>query len=129
MKEKIITYCRQKAKVACDEKCNKAWGINNRPKIEFDKNDPDDNAMLSDDELGEAPVDPGVYEDGHGKPINSDEFPNKWCVRECERCVMSMPNEYNKPLQLKDFSKRRYNQPWKHSDIGSKGEDDGKSDN
>lgn len=55
--EKIITYFGQDAKVGCDQKCNKAWGHNLRPKIEFDENEPDDYAYLSDDELGEAPQD------------------------------------------------------------------------
>jgi hypothetical protein len=114
MKEDIITYFGQKAKVACDGKCEKAWGRNNRPSIHFDDDDDDDNAFLSDDELGDAPEDPGTYEGGHAKPINNKEFPNKWCVRECERCVISKPGKYNETLILKDFSKRRYNQPWKH---------------
>ena len=33
--EKIITYCGEKAKVVCDERCNKAWGIKNRPKLQL----------------------------------------------------------------------------------------------
>ena len=131
--EKTITYLGQKAKVGCDEKCDKAWGIGKRPRIYpeigegeifgfgFQVNgsiypdpyrsdiDPDNYAYLSDGELGIAPSDTGTYEGGQSKPKNKSEIPNKWCVRECERCVMSAPNEYNKPLPLKDFSKRRYN--------------------
>ncbi len=69
--EKIITFAGQPAKVGCDEKCNKAWGINNRPRIYvelgqdiifglnntsiYPKNggeiDVDDNALCSDNEL------------------------------------------------------------------------------
>ena len=30
--KKQITYCGQQVFVSCDEKCDKAWGINNRPK-------------------------------------------------------------------------------------------------
>jgi hypothetical protein len=114
--EKIITYFDQNAKVGCDQKCNKAWGINGRPKVEFDENEPDDYAFLSDDELSEAPEDPGTYEGGHAKPTDKSQIPNKWCVRECERCSMSKPNESHLPLQLPDYSKRNYNQPWKHEE-------------
>lgn len=103
--EKMITYFGQKAKVACDEKCNKAWGRNSRPQ-EMMSEDEDDWVWLSDEELGEAPEDPGTYEGGHGKDPHSG---NKWCIRECERCVMSMPGESDKPLKLRDLSKRFYN--------------------
>lgn len=109
--EKTITYFGQQVKVACDGKCNKAWGINNRPRIEFSKEDPDDMAFLSDDEIKEnAPADPGTYEGGCTKPVDDSEKPNKWCVRECERCAF----EENGKLILRDFSKRHYNQSWKH---------------
>lgn len=106
--EKIITYCGQPAKVSCDEKCNKAWGVNNRPRHQLSQ-DPDDYEYLSDAETAEAPIDPGTYEGGHAKPVNKIGIPNKWCVRECERCVMSEPGEYNNPLTLPDFSQRRAN--------------------
>ena len=82
--EKIITYFGQKVKVACDEKCNKAWGINCRPFVQLN-DDKDDILWLADNELGEAPEDPGSYEAGHAKPTCKNEIPNKWCVRECER--------------------------------------------
>lgn len=114
--EKIITYFGQDMKVGCDEKCNKAWGINERPKIEFDVNDEDDTAFLSDGELGDAPIDPGTYEGGHAKPTDKSQIPNKWCVRECERCARSSPSKSHLPLELTDFSKRVYNQPWKHGE-------------
>jgi hypothetical protein len=103
--EKLITYCGQTAKVACDEKCNKAWGINERPQNQLSDND-DDYEYLADDELGEAPEDPGTYEGGHAKPISKLGIPNKWCVRECERSVIG---ESHLPLELKDFSIRRKN--------------------
>ena len=96
--EKIITYCGQTAKVACDEKCNKAWG-NKRPRVFLDINeteiftsfdpdidgvDPDNFAYCSDDELGDAPINPGTYEgfEDAAKPSNKEEIGNKWCVRE-----------------------------------------------
>lgn len=110
--EKIITYFGQPCKVGCDEKCNKAWGINQRPKIML-SDDEDDYAYLSDDELGEAPTDPGTYEGGHGKPTTPAQAPNKWCVRECERCVKSKPSESHLPLKVRDLSERLYNIPRK----------------
>lgn len=106
--EKIITYFGQQAKVACDEKCEKAWGNNSRPKNQL-SNDEDDWEYLSDDELGEAPITPGTMEGNDLKPINKVGIPNKWCVRECERCAMSNPGQYDQPLKLKDFSKRIQN--------------------
>jgi len=106
--EKIIQYFEQPCKVVCDEKCNKAWGISNRPKEQLSE-DPDDILWLSDGELGDAPTDPGTYEGGHAKPTSPAQIPNKWCVRECERCAMSRPGESGKPLAPKDWSNRVYN--------------------
>ena len=74
----IITFFGQKAKIACDEKCEKAWGLNSRPIV--------DEEYLTDDQLGVAPVDPGTIEGADKKPIFDEDKLNKWCVRECERC-------------------------------------------
>ena len=108
--EKFITFFGQKAKIGCDEKCNKAWGNNSRPKEQL-TDDEDDYCFLSDNELEEAPIDPGTYEGGQAKPTNKAEMLNKWCARECERCVMSKPNEYDKPLVFADWNERVYNIP------------------
>lgn len=131
-------YNGKQVKIACDEKCNKAWGVNRRPRVYpelgdkiyglndesiypgvdyDDKYDVDNSAMCSDDELGDAPENPGTYEGGEAKPTHKSQIPNKWCVRECERCAWSDPGKHNEPLVLKDFSKRRYNQPWKHQKL------------
>ena len=106
--ETIIQYFDQPCKVVCDEKCNKAWGINNRPHQTLSE-DPDDIVWLSDSELGEAPTDPGTYEGGCAKPTNPAQIPNKWCVRECERCAMSKPGEPDKALAPRDWTRRVYN--------------------
>lgn len=106
----MITYFGQKAKIGCDENCTKAWGINTRPKLLL-TDDEDDYCYLSDTELKEAPIDPGTYEGGQAKPKYQTEMLNKWCARECERCVMSKPNEYDKPLIFVDFTERVYNIP------------------
>lgn len=104
----IVTYRNRLMRAVCDRNCGKAWGINSRPFVQLSL-DEDDIAWLADGELGEAPADPGTYEGGHAKPLSPDAFPNKWCIRECERCVRSKADEVTEPLTLKDWSKRRYN--------------------
>lgn len=114
--------------LACDAKCNKAWGINNRPEVyvqdpeqkvyglgfadgvpEDESIDLDDTADLADGELGEAPADPGVYEGGQGKPRTPEERLNKWCARECERCRIVKDEFPVEDFELPDYSKRYYN--------------------
>ena len=58
-----------------------------------------------------APSCPGTFEGGVGKPSSAAEFPNKWCVRECERSDMSSPGESDLPLAVRDFSDRQFNKP------------------
>ncbi|GAA0271067.1 hypothetical protein LNAOJCKE_0893 [Methylorubrum aminovorans] len=108
-----IVYFGQPAVVICDAKCGKAWGINCRPRVTL-SDDPDDYAYLADDELGEAPSDPGTYEGGDAKPTEPSERLNRWCVRECERCAMSKPGKATETIAARDFSRRDFNQPWKH---------------
>lgn len=92
---------------ACDANCRKAWGINNRPKIQLSE-DEDDTIYLADHELGDAPNDPGTYEGGYAKPIGDDSKGNKWCVRECERGGIFEPGQN---IVLRDFSARIRNMP------------------
>ncbi len=115
--EKIIEYFGAPAIVRCDENCAKAWGINSRPSVKL-SDDPDDFAWLPDNELEIAPIDPGTMEGEDRKPIDLLNIPNKWCVRECERCIMSHPDKYNDPKKVRDLNKRVYNQPWKHPNTG-----------
>lgn len=109
-KKKIQAYGEQRI-IGCDGKCNKAWGIMSRPSVDLDVKDEDNNYMLGDDDLGEVPQDPGTYEGGHVKPYYAESVQdmNKWCFRQCERCVDCKVGE---ELQLKDWSKKVYNQPW-----------------
>lgn len=100
----------------CDAKCHKAFGINGRPNIRFDPNCDDDTAMLADDEVPDAPQFPGTWEGSDGKPIEAEDRLNKWCIRECERSERAKPGEM---LTAPDFSKRSYNQPWKHKEANS----------
>ena len=101
-----ITYFGSDAFVICDRNCGKAWGINSRPRIQLSGNE-DDFVFLADGELGEAPADPGTHEGLDGKPASPAAFPNKWCVRECERCMMSDSDSATPP----SFESRVYNIP------------------
>jgi hypothetical protein len=91
--------------LACDAKCRKAWGNNRRPKVQL-SDDVDDYVFLSDDELGEAPVNPGTAEGWDMKPVNPGARLNRWCCRECERSIMVDPIA---DFKLPDFGKRQYN--------------------
>lgn len=106
---KAVLYFGKPCALACDAKCGKAWGINNRPRVDFDEND--DFAWIGDDDLDSAPDDPGTYEGGQAKPTEPGERLNKWCARECERSVKGALNEL---IELPDFSGPIYNQPWEH---------------
>lgn len=107
---KNINMSRGQRILACDGKCSKAWGLCMRPRIDLDKDEPDDYVFLSDEEAEDAPANPGTYEGGFGKPEGPHAM-NKWCTRQCERSVIVTPGE---SIRLEDWSIRRYNQPWKH---------------
>lgn len=107
---KELSYAPQPVVILCDGKCEKAWGINNRPKVVITEGDVDDYYYVPDGELGIAPEDPGTYEGGHGKP-DPREGPdrmNKWCARECERSMFLDPrtDAFKRP---KNFDRRVYN--------------------
>lgn len=117
------THCGHPMALGCDARCDKAWGISNRPQVQLSDDD-DDIAYLADDEVGTAPTDPGTYEGGHAKPRTPEDRLNKWCARECERSASSDPflvqrdpGRYSLIATLPDFSRRRFNQPWKHPDL------------
>lgn len=110
MHTKIIRVFNREMVLACDGNCGKAWGISQRPEVEL-SDDPDDVAYLADGELGIAPSDPGTYEGGHAKP-SSPAGMNKWCLRQCERSDLAVGLD---TVALPDFSKRQFNQPWKHA--------------
>lgn len=102
---KGILYCGQQLALACDGKCHKAWGVNNRPKNQL-SDDVDDYEYLSDLELEDAPLNPGTYEGDCAKPLSNDEKLNKWCARECERAEMV---ELNKIAESDNFDVRLAN--------------------
>lgn len=120
--ERQIRWFNRTCLLICDGRCDKAWGVNHRPRIYFDPEEPDDCAWLADGELGEAPVDPGTYEGGQAKPTRPEERLNQWCARECERSEILEVEEWpDLHEHLPDFSVRRYNQPWKHLTVSGEG--------
>lgn len=96
-----IIYCGPVVVLACDARCDRAWGITIRPRVDADLKDQGSHAFQTDSELGEAPADPLTREGGVGKPRNPEERLNKWCTRECERSVMVAPGE---DFDLPDFA-------------------------
>jgi len=105
IKSRII-FCGVPSLLVCDGKCNKAWGLNERERVQLDPEDEDDYEFKADHELGDAPEDPGTYEGSHAKPV--DQQHNKWCARECERSEM-VPISDNKIPRLWDWSLRQAN--------------------
>lgn len=135
---KTIQYFGAPHVMACDGRCDKAWGINLRPGVYFDANgaavsqkkcndegsniihegqeppDYDDYAFLADNEVGTAPARPQTWEGGDGKPaavtLTNSAYMNKWCARQCERSVIVSPGE---PINLPftDPNARQYNIP------------------
>jgi hypothetical protein len=89
----VINVFDAKRLLVCDGKCNKAFGINARPKHynKTEEEDPDDYAFLADWEVGEALPESGTTEGGHNKPVEKKH--HKWCYRQCERstCSVSIP--------------------------------------
>jgi hypothetical protein len=104
--KRIIAYGNEII-IGCDARCDKAWGTNQRPRIEVSERE-DDYAFLADAELGTAPADAGIYEGGHAKPKRDGERLNKWCFRECERSAEATTLD---DIDLPDLSRRVYNWP------------------
>lgn len=104
--EAIVPYVGLLMRCRCDGKCSKAWGWSMRPASKFGR-DGDPVEYYADQELGEAPSNPGTAEGGSLKPSSPDQFPTKWCVRECERCNKSDPFKFMDSLPIIDWSKRQ----------------------
>lgn len=97
-----ILFFGQECVLACDARCNKAWGVVQRSKNQLSE-DEDDYEWLADNELPIAPDDPETYEGRDAKPIRKEDRLNRWCARQCERSVMA---DINEEFELPDFSKR-----------------------
>lgn len=110
-----IVFGDKPCSLACDAQCHKAWGLT-RPSEQLSE-DEDDYVMLADQELGEAPICNGEFEGGQSKPQRPEDRLNKWCARQCERSVLVSTDKGL--VELPDWSKRRFNQPWKHTSESS----------
>ena len=110
MIQKDITYFGKACTLACDAQCVKAWGVSARPREQLTE-DPDDYVLLADGELSLAPDDPGTYEGSDGKPAYNADRLNRWCARQCERSIIV---DRGAPLNLRDWSRRRFNLHWRN---------------
>jgi hypothetical protein len=113
--------------LACDGKCDKAWGINGRPRLFYMEEeqppralkegerprDDDDMVFVRDSDLGTAPgpgKTRGLSEGSDLKPsavpLADGQAMNKWCARECEPGDRFKEGE---PIVLKDLENPRPN--------------------
>lgn len=113
---------------ACDGRCEKAWGVSSRPRVVFpnEKNPKDlgDFYYLADQELGNAPDDPGTnVRGGDRKPQFGYEPLNSWCRNECERSGAVYDGEIpkyitNPTILYPNWSHRKFSMPWRHGMLG-----------
>ena len=85
---KAVLYFGKPAALVCDGRCEKAWGLSDRPRLQHSDED-DDYTFLGDNEIsGYAPTNGYDYEGGDTKPTDYADTnrQNKWCARQCERC-------------------------------------------
>jgi hypothetical protein len=92
-----IVFCGRSMVVACDGRCDRAWGVQERPRTALSPGDPDDFVWLG-DEHEDARTTPGrehlVSEGGDLRPSDVALSPgdsvlmNRWCARACERSVL-----------------------------------------
>mgnify|MGYP003532947149 CR=1 FL=1 len=114
MIRKQVRFFGEQVVIACDGRCDKAWGINERPRVLLSGKD-DDNIFVPDDALGIAGP-PGTWEGGDGRPssvpLTDGERMNKWCARECERGGIYKLTE---EIALRDLGNPRANIPGRPS--------------
>lgn len=96
---KRIKFCGADVLLVCDAKCEKAWGMNHRPR---ENENEEDSPYMKDERLGIAPINPGTSEGADFKPVHVSERLNKWCARECERASLicldgTVPPPYSIP--------------------------------
>lgn len=123
--QKSIIWFGRNATLACDGRCDKAWGISNRPQLFYqgtsearplavgeEPSNPDDYVFVPDSQLGTAPACPGTWEGGDGKPsaapLQDASLINKWCARECERSTIS---ENHEPIAVPNLERPKPNMP------------------
>lgn len=114
MVKREVTMYGERIILACDGRCDKAWGINGRPRALLSAKD-DDNIFLPDSVLGTAPppgrtitTSEGFEPKPSAGPLTDGTRMNKWCARECERCKRFKLDE---PIVLRDMEAPRPNIP------------------
>lgn len=102
-----IPYTDNDTWISCDGKCDKAFGLAERP-ISENSLAEGDFEWLADDEVGDAPEVSCHTIDGENKPQLITELHNKWCIVHCERSIlMTLGQEATLP----NFDKRVPNIP------------------
>ena len=80
----VITFFGQPMGVGCDGRRDLAVGINwCNDDGEIDELE----IRRAGKTLAQVRADPDSWEGEDAKPRSDKEFPNKWCVRQCEQCV------------------------------------------
>ena len=112
MVAKRITFFGQSCLLVCDGNCKKAWGLHQRPKEQL-SDDAEDFVWLADDELPDAPEDPGTYEGECAKPTEYDDpgRQKKWCARECERWTLIRELTRDHSRRIKNYNNREKVKP------------------
>ena len=104
--------------VACDGRCDKAWGVDDRPTNRLGS-DHNDFEWLADGELGQAPIDPGSLSSDNGvrKPllVRGPDDVNEWCVDRCERMAKCRAVTSERAPDPPDLSRRRPNFEWRRT--------------
>lgn len=112
MLKKQIRFFGQDVVLACDGRCDKAWGINGRAQVRLGE-DADDYVFVPDSALGSAEY-PQTWEglamEGRpsDEPLADAEQMNRWCARECERSGIFKLDE---PVVLRDLENPCPNMP------------------
>lgn len=112
MLKKQIRFFGEHVVLACDGRCDKAWGISGRARVRLSE-DVDDYVYVPDSALGSAEY-PQTWEglamEGRpsDEPLADAERMNRWCARECERSGIYKLDE---PLVLRDMENPRPNMP------------------
>jgi len=80
----VVPFCGKAMGVGCDGQCGLAIGIG----WYLEDGETLDVEAIKEEgtTLEHLRKDPLSSEGGERKPASDSEFPNKWCVRQCERC-------------------------------------------
>lgn len=117
MLQKDIIFFGDQCTVACDGRCDKAWGIQGRPRHRFQPEDvdPDDYVYIGDDALGTAPppyqteiISEGLNIKPSAVAHSDGTLLNRWCTRQCERSAIV---DRGDPVVVPDMRTPAWNKP------------------